>query len=280
MSLTLTPPLTLTATLDDDPTVDLRVDREGTTTSGSNVKGGVDVHVAVKLNGGVKGQGQTATQHPSGRFAKVLSVTAVALLCAVVGQAWAEPAVAAPDATVGDDSTDLATSLDGTEFDDPEVTARLVPPIAPREVVAAAYRAAAIADDPIRSWALRSRLTALIPSLSTRVSRGQSWRDVVDPTLGYRDAWDVRATWRLDRLLFDPNELRLSTVDINRRRERRRVAATAIRLYYRWILAHAAAQAASRDAPRWAVRSGELHAQLDALTEGWFSKALVSAQSR
>lgn len=143
------------------------------------------------------------------------------------------------------------------------------PPVG--EVVAAAYRAAGLASDPIPGWRRRSRWSSLVPLVSTRAGQNHSWREVDDPTISRGVGLDVRATWRLDHLLFDPNEPRIATLDVARRRERRRVAAIAIHLYYDWIAARAAADADARVE----LEAQEQAAELDALTDGWFSQALA-----
>lgn len=148
------------------------------------------------------------------------------------------------------------------------------PPVS--AVVAAAYRTAGLADDPTRSWSIRSRLAGLVPMVSARVGNNQSWREVPDPTIGHVLAFDVRAMWRLDRLLFEPNELRIKAIATNRRRERRRVAADTIHTYYRWLRA----QAAASHEPRWTAHAEEVTAELDALTDGWFSEVLAKAVER
>ena len=146
----------------------------------------------------------------------------------------------------------------------------VAPPIA--SVVAAAYRAAGVAHDPTRGWRRRSRLSALIPYVSTRAGQNQAWRDVSDPTISHGVGMDVRASWRLDRLLYDPNEPRIEMLDVTRRRERRRVAAVAIHVYFDWVAARAAAD---RDV-RAVLDVAEKTAELDALTAGWFSEALAN----
>jgi hypothetical protein len=107
--------------------------------------------------------------------------------------------------------------------------------------------------------------------VSARAGRDATWRDVEDPTLGYTDVYDVRATWHLDRLVFDPTEMRIAAMEISRRRERRHVAAAVIHSYYEWL----ALQAAAGRSARWATRADEVRAELDALTDGWFSPALA-----
>jgi hypothetical protein len=127
-----------------------------------------------------------------------------------------------------------------------------------REVIAAATRAAGLAGDPARGWRHRARLAALVPSLSVRGGRDDTWRDVADPTLGHSLTFGVTASWRFDHLVFEPTELRIATVDVLRRRERRRLAWYVISLYRAWR------------------RTGndDLAAQLDVVTDGWFSRHL------
>lgn len=142
------------------------------------------------------------------------------------------------------------------------------PPVA--SVVAAAHRAAGLRDDPTASWRRRSRLSALLPSVSVRAGQNHAWLDVIDPTIRRGVALDVRASWRIDRLLFDPNEPRIAMLDVARRRDKRRVAMEAIHVYFDWLAASAAAE---RD-DRAAVDAAEKAAELDALTAGWFSQTL------
>ena len=149
----------------------------------------------------------------------------------------------------------------------------IVPPIPIGELVQAAYRAAGVAHDPAPGWRVRSRLGGLVPWVSVRGGRDLTWREVDDPTLGHAEVFDVRATWHLDRLVFDPNELRIAAIDVSRRRERRRVAAVAIRAYHDWL----ALDVAARRSMRWALRRDEVAAELDAMTDGWFSDALARA---
>lgn len=149
------------------------------------------------------------------------------------------------------------------------------PPVA--AVIAAAYRAAGLAGDPTTSWRRRSRLSALLPYVSVRAGQNQAWRDVSDPTISHGVAFDLRAAWRLDQLVFDPNEPRIAMLDVARRRERRRVASLAIHLYFDWL----AARAAAEDDVAAGLDAREKLAALDALTAGWFSEALANrAESR
>jgi hypothetical protein len=137
-------------------------------------------------------------------------------------------------------------------------------------IVAAAYRAAGLAGDPAPGWRRRARLAGLVPTLTVRDGRDAAWRDVSDPTIAYVSVFSVGATWHLERLMFDSNELRISAIEAGRRRDRRRVATMAIRSYFAWLRLRAAAL---RD-DRWAGRADEAAAELDALTDGWFSQAV------
>lgn len=180
-----------------------------------------------------------------------------------------------PDAPL-DLARDLPSPVDPRRaptlgFAVPVPAAHLEPPIPADEVVAAAYRAAGLDGDPAHGWRVRTRIAALIPWISIHAGRDATWYDVDDPTLDYTDVYDVRATWHLDRLVFDPNEMRIEAMSIGRRHDRRLVAAAAIHSYYEWLELAAAAGTSAR----WATRADEVKAELDAMTDGWFSKTLA-----
>ena len=139
------------------------------------------------------------------------------------------------------------------------------PPIA--RVVAAAYRAAGLEHDPGRSVVRRARLAGLVPWLTVRGGTNTSWHDE-DPNVGRGTTVEVRATWRLDRLVFDRHELQVTAMQAARRRERRRLASRVIKAYFSWRRA-----ALARSTPR----AEEAEAELDALTDGWFSEARRTA---
>jgi hypothetical protein len=136
-------------------------------------------------------------------------------------------------------------------------------------VLAAAYAAAGLDHDPQRSWIRRARLAGLIPWVTVRTTRDTSWQDE-HSEVGHGTSLEVRATWRLDRLLFDGKELQVAGIETARRRERRRLAARVIRAYFTW---RRAASLASDD-ERVVTRVAEAAAELDALTDGWFSDQL------
>jgi hypothetical protein len=137
------------------------------------------------------------------------------------------------------------------------------------EVLSAAYAAAGLDRNPSRSWIRRARWAGLIPWLTVRTGRDSSWQ-TDDPTIDHGLVLDIRATWRLDRLAFDGRELQVASIEAARRRERRRLASRVIRMYFTWR--RATARAVSHPATR--SRAHEAAAELDALTDGWFSESL------
>jgi hypothetical protein len=136
-------------------------------------------------------------------------------------------------------------------------------------VITAAYAAAGIDHDPRDSWIRRARLAGLVPWVTVRTTHDTSWQDD-QAEVGHGTSLELRATWRLDRLLFDGKELQVAAVEAARHRERRRLAARVIRAYFAW---RRAASIISDD-ERVATRVDEATAELDALTDGWFSEQL------
>jgi hypothetical protein len=139
------------------------------------------------------------------------------------------------------------------------------------EVVQAAERAAGLSDDPTAGWRRRSRLAALVPWITVRAGNSDSWRDVADPTVSHAAALGGALAWRLDRLVYDPNEPRFATYDLARRRERRRIAYATSAAYFAWI----EAVAAGDSDPRGTLVLMEAVANLDAMTDAWFSHTLA-----
>jgi len=91
----------------------------------------------------------------------------------------------------------------------------------------AAAQLASVEPERVRSWQRRVRAAAALPTVKARVGRGTTGVLVTRGVDGVdnfstveNDVWhfDVEATWSLDRLLFDVNEVRIS-------REGQRVAA-------------------------------------------------------
>jgi hypothetical protein len=143
---------------------------------------------------------------------------------------------------------------------------RRAPAIA--DVLEAAYDAAGLDHDPTRSWARRARVAGLIPWVTVKTGWDQSWHDDEPGDVGRSRTFEVRATWRLDRLLFEGRELQMSSIDTARRRERRRLASRVIRAYFVW----------RKVAPRGGLAAEAATAELDALTDGWFSERAKSGR--
>ena len=155
----------------------------------------------------------------------------------------------------------------------PGSRARRAPAIA--EVLEAAYDAAGLDRDPARSWIRRARVAGLIPWVTVKTGWDQSWHDDEPGDVGRSRTFEVRATWRLDRLLFDGRELQMSSIDMARRRERRRLASRVIRAYFVWRKVMAVAASGTG---RGALAVEAATAELDALTDGWFSDRMNSSR--
>lgn len=153
-------------------------------------------------------------------------------------------------------------------------------------VRAAALRWHHLAGDPVAGWARRARWAAALPHLSLRARRSTGTdRDLsrqsggsqrLDSSLGV-DVWlEARATWDLDRLVFDERELRAAEVGRRRRELGDAVARRVTTLYYRrrrlqvTLLYEPPESAAAR--ARLRIEIDELAARLDALTGGWFGR--------
>ncbi len=140
-------------------------------------------------------------------------------------------------------------------------------------VLTAAYAAAGLDREPARGWVRRARLAGLVPLLTVRTGRNSRWQDD-GPAVTHGTAVEVRATWHLDRLVFDGRELQVASIEAGRRRERVQLASRVIRTYFAWR--RTAAAAAAHPAASW--RAEQAAAELDALTDGWFSEELVGVR--
>jgi hypothetical protein len=87
---------------------------------------------------------------------------------------------------------------------------------------------------------------------------------------------EARATWRLDRLVFDDVELRVASLAQQRAKARAAVAAQTTALYYRRRAAQVEAlwnpPGTIEESVRRELALEELTAQLDALTGGWWGE--------
>ena len=189
--------------------------------------------------------------------ALAFTVIAVAMLMGLARPASASPQ---PEETSDDFDSEPRANVNGPSIG---------------ETLAAANAAAGLDRNPAHGWIRRARLAGLIPWVTVRTGRDTRWQDN-DPAIAHGTAIEVRATWRLDRLMFDGRELQVSSIEAARRRERRRLASRVIRSYFTWR--RAAERTAAR--PNAAMtRADEAAAELDALTDGWFSDELARRRS-
>jgi hypothetical protein len=141
------------------------------------------------------------------------------------------------------------------------------PPV--RAVVAAAIRHAGLAGDPGRALRRRARWAGVVPWISVRAARDLGWTDTTSASassitgidVDHGEVIEVRATWRLDRLVFDTNETRALGLDASRSRARRELAREVIHLYYR-------RQRLAADPAADPLELAEVTALLDELTGG------------
>lgn len=137
------------------------------------------------------------------------------------------------------------------------------PPIG--DVLAAAYAEAGLDHDPTIGWSRRARLAGVVPLVAVRAGRNTKWEEL-EPDVGYGVTYEVRATWRLDRLVFDGREMQAASQQAARRRERSQLVGRVIGLYFAYRRAVAAGLA---------LRAEEAAVELDALTGGYFMASLV-----
>ncbi|HEY5939143.1 MAG TPA: hypothetical protein VIU61_31040 [Kofleriaceae bacterium] len=203
---------------------------------------------------------------------RALAMFVLLALCATATADRDDRDARADDRGDDDDDDDRAGSVSrlttGDELAD-DVPAAPVQAPAIGEVLETAYQVAGLDRNPATGWNRRARLAGLVPWISVRFGRDASWNDL-EPEIDHDTAVEVRATWRLDRLVFDGRELQVSTIDTARRRERRRLASRVIRTYFAWRRL----AAASVRRPGLALRAEEAAAELDAVTDGWFTDEL------
>jgi hypothetical protein len=171
------------------------------------------------------------------------------------------------------------------------VPVRVSPRLA-RSCVRAAWRAHGVADedDPAR-MASRSRLSAALPEVGVRASRGwdQSWRLTPTDADPYRTQegsgttrWiEGRLTWRLDRLVFADEEIPIERLRMQRIEVRGRIAGKVLAALFEWqraIVAAADPALSVQEHVTAVLREAEAEAELDVLTDGWFSQWRATAE--
>ncbi len=147
-----------------------------------------------------------------------------------------------------------------------------------REVVAAALRHAGLDGAPERGMRRRARLAAALPTLSIKAARDTSWVEAdgarVVGDVEQSEVLEARASWRLDRLVFDGAELRVAALAQQRARARAALAAQVTALFYKRRAAQLEALWSEPESVEAEIRRDlaleELSAQLDALTGGWW----------
>ncbi|MEZ4426226.1 MAG: hypothetical protein R3A51_00890 [Nannocystaceae bacterium] len=130
-----------------------------------------------------------------------------------------------------------------------------------------------------RRWIRRSRAAAVLPSLRAEfdVDSDQGWKldqeagaaDELSQDLGAGRSLRLQATWELDRLIFNADELRAARAAVDLERERERVLLEVTRLYFerlQLLLETEAAPASDPASLARALRLAEVEALLTAMT--------------
>ena len=145
-----------------------------------------------------------------------------------------------------------------------------------RELQRAAARLAEVHPELVRSWLRRAGKAALLPTMRVRVGRGliELTRDTATTTMPLytnTNDWTVEfeATWSLDRLVFDRNELRASREAQRVASHREELLTRVAQLYYarRRMQVDALLQPDAPAAVDRALEIEELTAVLDGLTD-------------
>ncbi len=127
-------------------------------------------------------------------------------------------------------------------------------------------------DGPPR-WRARARWAAVVPVISAGATTdtggevgGAASRAAVGP-VERQQSFDVRLTWRLERLVFSPDEPRLFESERRARRDRIALRQEVAAAYYRWRRVVELGTAAGD------LAAAESLALVDAFTGGWLAKA-------
>jgi hypothetical protein len=147
------------------------------------------------------------------------------------------------------------------------------------ELQRAAVRVAEVQPERARSWLRRARAAALFPTVHVGVGRGlgEFSRDSSDHLYySTSDNWrfEIDATWSLDRLVFDRNELWASREERRLVAHREELLTRVAKLYYdrRRLQIDALASPDAPTALDRALEIDELTAVLDGLTDGALSR--------
>jgi hypothetical protein len=154
------------------------------------------------------------------------------------------------------------------------------------EVQQEALRLAALEPRRTRRLLSRVRWAGLLPEVEATLSRGlardedldREYQDLDELSLGTDEDLDfaVSVTWDLDRLIYDPEELRAHREVATQAQRRRELLLAVTRLYYELLLLRAEERSGGEiDAGarlERTVRMAELRALLDGLTGGLYSR--------
>jgi hypothetical protein len=158
------------------------------------------------------------------------------------------------------------------------------------EVRTAALRYAGLNHRPERGWSRRARMAGLLPALTLQAQRGTAEDEELSRSSTGTQKLDVgagadldleaRAVWQLDRLVFDEVELRALQTAQKLHRDRIQLLAQVTNLYFQrrklQVMAIWSPPSDPTKAALDALAIAELTAQLDALTGGHFSRALLA----
>jgi len=110
------------------------------------------------------------------------------------------------------------------------------------EIQDAALRRATVNPRASRRWLTRARAAAALPTVrgSFDLRRDQAWKldqeagdaDELSQDAGAGEVYGVRITWELDRLIFDPNELRAARAAVDMAMAREQVLVRVTQLYF------------------------------------------------
>ncbi len=160
-----------------------------------------------------------------------------------------------------------------------------------REVQTQAIDYLQVHPDIVASWRFRARTNALAPKLQT-TGQGTLNDDIRtvektgDPTIESIDKdrggrLIVRATWELDRLIFEPQEMAVARESVRTANLRDRVLDEVTRRYFERRRLQVDIELSPprdlADRVKKELRLQELTADIDAATGGWFSQKLTDA---
>lgn len=162
---------------------------------------------------------------------------------------------------------------------EPGVLARFAGEPSVRELQRAAARMAEVDPERIRSWLRRAGKAGALPTVKVSVGRGldELTHDSYGrPVFSSTDTWrfEIEATWALDRLVFDRNELRAGREAQRAGSRREELMVRIAQLYFerRRLQVDAVLTPDSPSATDRAIEIEELTAVLDGLTDGALSK--------